>query len=235
MTLPITVVWSATGLDVVTRTVETRTDQIEMYWAEPGDKTITVEVINDGGMAVGEHDITIYPIALADFEASPRTGIAPATVVFTNTSVGAYSSSFWAFGDGQTSNLEHPTHVYAEPGSYTVTLTVSGDGGVDEENKAGYINVYLSAHADFEASPLRGTAPMTVTFRNTSVGDFSSSTWEFGDGQTSSLDQPSHIYTETGSYTVTLTIDGSDGSDQEKKVGYINVHDHQIFVPFVKR
>jgi PKD repeat protein len=89
--------------------------------------------------------------------------------------------------------------------------------------------------ADFEASPLIGVAPLTVTFANTSMGAYSSSYWEFGDGDTSSLDHPTHGYNETGSYTVTLTIDGTDGKDRESKVGYINVYAHQLFVPFVIR
>ena len=67
----------------------------------------------------------------ADFTAQPTAGIAPLTVAFTNTSAGAYTASLWAFGDGITSTVQHPTHVYPTPGAYTVTLTASGPGDTD--------------------------------------------------------------------------------------------------------
>ena len=62
---------------------------------------------------------------------SPRRphGIAPLTVVFSNTSSGGYAESLWDFGDGATSTEENPVHTYAAPGIYTVVLTVRGAGG----------------------------------------------------------------------------------------------------------
>jgi hypothetical protein len=68
------------------------------------------------------------PAALAaDFVASPVIGRPPLSVAFGNTSTGGYTSSLWDFGDGATSTLTHPTHIYTAAGAYTVTLTV-GDG-----------------------------------------------------------------------------------------------------------
>lgn len=70
--------------------------------------------------------VTAAPQALvADFVASPVIGRPPLTVAFANTSTGGYTSSLWDFGDGSTSTLPHPTHVYTAAGAYTVTLTVS--------------------------------------------------------------------------------------------------------------
>ncbi|MBU1878530.1 MAG: family 10 glycosylhydrolase, partial [Chloroflexi bacterium] len=67
----------------------------------------------------------------ADFTAAPGTGLAPLSVAFTNTSTGVYTASLWLLGDGVTSTLPSPTHVYTAPGAYTVTLTVTGPGGSD--------------------------------------------------------------------------------------------------------
>lgn len=64
---------------------------------------------------------------VADFVASPTIGRPPLAVAFANTSTGGYTSSLWDFGDGITSTLTHPTHIYTAAGAYTVTLTV-GDG-----------------------------------------------------------------------------------------------------------
>lgn len=94
------------------------------------DAAGTLYVSEDGSGTV----IAIEPPVLAlqaDFDAAPRTGIAPLAVVFTNTSRGSYQARLWEFGDGQTSVLEHPTHTYPSPGSYSVSLTVVGPEGSD--------------------------------------------------------------------------------------------------------
>ncbi len=69
----------------------------------------------------------------------------------------------------------------------------------------------MTVTADFNASPTVGSPPLAVSFTNTSAGDFTSSLWDFGDGQTSTETNPSHTYTTAGTYTVTLTV--SDGVD----------------------
>jgi uncharacterized repeat protein (TIGR03806 family) len=77
----------------------------------------------------------------ASFSALPVAGTAPLSVRFTSTSQGFIDSYLWDFGDGATSALPSPTHLYAAAGSYTVTLTVTGPGGSDDMVRAGYINV----------------------------------------------------------------------------------------------
>ena len=62
-------------------------------------------------------------------------------VSFTKTSGGDYDRVLWDFGDGEGGAWENPTHLYADPGSYTVTLTEEGPGGNDSEIKAGCIDV----------------------------------------------------------------------------------------------
>jgi len=83
----------------------------------------------------------IPTVPAADFTAWPTTGVAPLTVVFTNTSTCNYTTSLWDFGDGTTSTLGSPTHTYTATGVYTVALTVSGPGGSDTETKPEYIKV----------------------------------------------------------------------------------------------
>ncbi len=78
--------------------------------------------------------------AMADFKAEPTSGFAPMSVLFTNTSI-RYSTSLWTFGDGGTSSDTHPKHRYTMPGTYTVTLEVTGPTGSDVKSKVGYITV----------------------------------------------------------------------------------------------
>ena len=77
----------------------------------------------------------------AAFDAAPTIGLKPLTVNFTNISTGDYTSSEWNFGDGITSAETSPTHIYQLPGTYTVTLTVTGAGGTDTLTRTDYILV----------------------------------------------------------------------------------------------
>ncbi|HNT78511.1 MAG TPA: PKD domain-containing protein, partial [Anaerolineae bacterium] len=161
---------------------------------------------------------------VADFTASPRAGQPPLTVVFTDTSTGIITGWQWAFGDGETSMQQHPTHEYSVVGSYAVTLTVTSPGGSDTEAKPGYIIVSESAIiANFSAAPTQGLAPLTVTFTDASVGNITSRQWAFGDGESSTAQSPQHVYAATGSYTVTLTVSGPGGSDTLTRTDYISV------------
>ncbi len=78
----------------------------------------------------------------------------------------------------------------------------------------------------FSASPLTGQAPLAVTFQDNSFGDISSRLWAFGDGATSTEQHPTHTYSSAGSYNVSLTVTGSEGSDIESKNAFINVSLH---------
>jgi len=170
----------------------------------------------------------------AQFTGAPTTGVAPHTVFFTDLSTGSITSWAWDFGDGTTSALEDPTKVYGAAGSYTVSLTVTGPGGSDVESKVSYITVTPPAPvANFSGTPLSGAAPLTVSFTNTSTGSFTSRLWDFGDGTTSAVNNPSKTYTVPGTYTVNLTVNGAGGTDTETKVGYVVVNHPAPVAEFV--
>jgi PKD repeat protein len=78
----------------------------------------------------------------------------------------------------------------------------------------------LAPVAEFSAQPLSGAAPLTVNFTDQSTNFPTSWLWDFGDGDTSTSQHPSHIY-DPGIYTVTLTISNTAGSDTETKPGYV--------------
>jgi PKD repeat protein len=170
---------------------------------------------------------------VAEFEADPTSGVAPLEVAFTNTSQGEFSDSRWDFGDGSTSTLEDPLHIYQTADTYTVTLTISGTLGTDAEVKTDYITVYEPAEAGFSAAPLKGPWPLTVTFKDESNGDYDACAWEFGDGNTSAECNPQHTYVKTGYYTVKLMVSGLGSSDTEIKPKYINAYPWLVYLPIV--
>ncbi len=136
-------------------------------------------------------------------------------IQFTDTSNPGFPTTLtwdWAFGDGGTSTLENPMHAYDTPGTYTVTLTV--DNGVFSDTysapvrvEADVVNVtiqmpapgpgggyYVGDPLQFNGSANEGIAPEALTY-----------SWNFGDGGTSTIQNPLHAYNAAGNYTVALT------------------------------
>jgi trimeric autotransporter adhesin len=166
-----------------------------------------------------------YPAPVADFTADNTNGTAPNTVKFTDESIGNISSYEWYFGDGYISTEENPTHIYSTPGTYTVTLIVTGPGGSDTKSFTNYITVnYAAPAANFTASITNGTKPMNVQFNDLSTGNVTSYNWDFGDGRTSTDENPTHVYSTPGTYTVTLTVAGPGGNSTETFTNYITVN-----------
>jgi len=142
---------------------------------------------------------------VADFSGEPTSGCAPLTVNFTDLSTGTGIDGWdWDFGDGVgTSTLQNPSYIYDNPGTYTVTLTVSSSsqGCNDTEVKTDYITVNTGPTADFVGAPTSGTEPLTVSFTDMSTGDPTSWSWNFGDGIGTSTEQnPVYTYSNTGLY-----------------------------------
>jgi PKD repeat protein len=166
------------------------------------------------------------PPPVAMFEATPVSGSAPLTVQFKDLSIGPPTSYYWDFGDASTSDQANPSHSYANPGSYTVTLTVANSGGSHTMKRENYISVTGpgTISADFTAAPTTGVAPLTVQFTDTSTGGPTMWSWNFGDGGTDMVANPSHTYTNPGTYSVTLTASSQTGGSSTKvREGYITV------------
>jgi len=169
------------------------------------------------------------PILAASFTATPTAGTAPLTVAFTDASTGTGPLTYaWDFdSDGTVDSTErNPSHTYTSAGSYTVTLTVTNIAGSDSEIKTAYVTVNpapVAPVAAFTATPTTGTAPLTVAFTDQSTGMPGSWSWTFGDGTTSTQQNPDHIYSGPGDYPVSLVVSNAAGTDQVEKTGYIHV------------
>ncbi|MBP7410659.1 MAG: PKD domain-containing protein, partial [Methanoculleus sp.] len=196
-------------------------------YAAVGNYTVSLTAGNAAGSTniTKPACITVVESPSASFRADTRNGTAPLTVRFTDTSAGDIKAWSWRFGDGGTSAEQNPEHTYAAAGTYTVSLTVANDAGENTTARAGYITVLepLTANltAEFHAAPRNGTAPLTVTFTDTSPGEPSAWAWSFGDGGTSTDRHPSHTYTAAGNYTVNLTVENAANKSTTAKTGYV--------------
>jgi len=165
----------------------------------------------------------------ADFTANITNGCGPLIVEFTDLSTDGPASWNWDFGNGNTSTLQNPGAVYITPGTYTVSLTVSGGSN---EVKTGYIIIYDDPVADFSTTDLLGCAPYEVKFSDLSSagsGSLTSWSWVFGDGGISSDQHPAYTYTFPGTYSVTLTVENEFGCDGvNSKSSYVTVEEFII-------
>jgi len=179
----------------------------------PGTYSASLTVVGpDGESSTAEStSILVHELTVADFGASTTFGIAPLDVAFTDMSSGDITSWVWDLGDGTSSSTVSPSHTYVDPGVYRPSLTVSGPGGTDVFALGPVVVSLEPAVADFGVDPSTGDAPLSVQFFDLSTGEITSRVWDFGDGASSSEREPSHVYTQAGTYTVTLTTSGPTG------------------------
>ena len=191
--------------------------------------TRTYDVITMGRSSIDLYSndvgaVVPYSAPVAHFSASATAGVAPLALNFTSTSTGTISTYAWTFGDGGTSAAQNPSHVYPAAGTYSVSLTVTGPGGNNTQTNNNYIAVAATPPvAAFTASIATGTAPLMVAFTSTSTGTIASYAWAFGDGGSSTAQNPSHLYLVAGAYTVGLTVTGPGGSNTQTRSNYILV------------
>lgn len=127
------------------------------------------------------------------------------TVKLTNTSeAGTY---WWTFGDGATDTVTHPTHIYQDQNVYPITLTVTDlDGCIDSLTKFVDVQHPLIAAFNMSDDSLCQTDGTPVAFTDVSTGNRVGWHWDFGDGSTSTAQNPSHVYTLAGTHQVRLVI-----------------------------
>lgn len=177
-------------------------------YATAGTYNVTLIVTSDQGcMDTNISPVIINPPPVANFTTGPAClGDATSFTDGSSVSSGNIVGWDWDFGDGNTDNTQNPTHTYANAGAFDVELTVTSDSGCTATSSVVVADVYDLPTAAFSASAVcDGIATQFTDESTTSQGSISSWTWDFGDGNTSNLQSPSHTYATAGTYTVTLT------------------------------
>jgi PKD repeat protein len=178
------------------------------FTSSPGTHTFSLELVttseksSTGGYLFIDDfflDIPAVSAPIASFTASPTSGDSPLSVAFTDTSTNTPTSWLWNFGDGSTSPLQNPSHTYYTNGSYTVNLTATNAGGSYTLSKVNYINVGSGSGSGGYGN---GSIPFEAHFLDTSSGSPDAFYWDFGDGNTSTLQNPVHTYYTAGDYDI---------------------------------
>ncbi len=151
---------------------------------------------------------------------------------FDDLSFGDPTSWSWEFGDGDTSSEQNPVHLYADEGEYEVTLTIASDSC--SSSYTSWVWVYSDSTGFEECQAMFWTYPEDSNFMSYVFEDASWTTsgnmpdswaWDFGDGATSTEQNPTHVYTEEGEYEVCLTITDTASDCESTYCSYIYVED----------
>jgi PKD repeat protein len=172
--------------------------------------TVTLTVVSTTFFCIETYtmDVTVYPYIEAGFTLTPVNGCHPLEVLFGNTSTGATDYN-WDFGNGNTSTDENPaSQIYNNSSGaiqeYFITQTVNNEHCTDEQTQT--LQVFPEVTADFVPSDTIGCAPLEVHFDNKSSTTSSEFNWDFGDGGSSSLENPVHIFDNDTDATITYTV-----------------------------
>lgn len=171
-------------------------------YAAEGNYDVVLQVTNACGVSDITNTIAVNSLPSANGQADATEVCVGDAVQFTDLSSDNVTSWQWSFPGAtpNTSTERNPQVVYTEAGVYDVSLTVSAPAGDDEITLTSYINVGQIAQGGFTAI----NNMQTVTFTNQVTGADTYS-WNFGDGNTSTMTNPVHTYEQEGEYNVVLT------------------------------
>ena len=160
----------------------------------------------------------MYENPTVNFTGSNTAGCFPVRVQFNDLSTPGLGNSnvtwFWDLGNGSQSSQQNPFVSYTTPGNFAITLKVTNDKGCTKVAvKPNYIKVVQGVKADFSnTQPSVCRSPANISFTNASTGPgVLNYWWDFGDGNTSTLQDPVHTYNASGTYSVSLVTSSSSG------------------------
>ena len=179
--------------------------------------TVTLTVTDDvGGSDVSTTTADVDDPSISANAGGPYFGVVGESIAFSGSVVGGQPpfSWFWDFGDGSSSTLQNPSHVYAEMGEYTVILIVTdSNDNSDSDTTIAYVTDPGEDPVANAGGPYGGVPGEMIQFTGSVLGGSEpySWSWDFGDGSSGSVQNPTHAYDEEGTYTVTLTVTDDNG------------------------
>jgi PKD repeat protein len=192
-----------------------------------GTFTVTLMVTaTSGNQSSVSHNVVVTAATAplnASFTYAPQDPIAGQDIAFTDLTTGGATSWAWNFGDSTTSTAQNPIRRFTKAGTYHVVLTAARSGSSSARAIDLVVNASIPATppvvAAFAFSPSTAIAGDSVSFIDQSTGSPTSWAWNFGDGATSSQQNPAHVFAARGTYLVTLTTsNGSSSASATRQV-----------------
>jgi PKD repeat protein len=191
---------------------------VQHAYSAAGTYTVTLTLVDkSGNVQSTSHQVTVIAPPTASFSVSPAQPVESSPTSFNATGStdpntgGSITSYSWNFGDGATGTGPTPVHTYASHGVYTVTLTVSDNFGLTSAPTTKSVTVADETPTANFSLPYQARAGGAALFSFTASDPdgAASAHWNYGDGHSGSSAQ--HVYKHPGTYTVTLTVTGSNG------------------------
>jgi len=198
------------------------TSPVNITYPAVGNYDVTLQVSSSLG-CTGSIKQTVPLSTNAAIITSPDQACANVPITFTDGSTPAPLSSSWDFGDGTSSTNLNPSKTYTANGTYTVKLTNTYGSCTSTASKT--IQIAVPTPPVFTADKTYNCkAPLTVQFTDQTPPGPTQWLWDFGDGQTSTQQNPSHTYTNVGHFDVKLTTTTAAGCSSTTTIPqYINV------------
>ncbi|MCX7861763.1 MAG: PKD domain-containing protein, partial [Bacteroidales bacterium] len=177
--------------------------------------------------------VQVYPLPPLNPSSDVIAGCEPLAVTFNDGSPDEGQTYIWDFGDGESSYIKNPTHIFENEGTYTITITVQNIFGCKVTNiYPNWITVYPNPVARFEKNPLRANIlePVFDFINYSSLAD--SIQWYFGDGDSTNTTNPTHVYpSQPGTYQVMLVVYTNKGC-VDTATGYVHIDDiYTLYAP----
>lgn len=190
-------------------------ERFQYTFTNPGTYKVLLTATNGCSTDTTSETIVVRAQPLTDFDAVNKLGCTGLAVKFTNNTQNGVSY-LWDFGDGSPTSSEfEPTHIYTGSQEYyTVTLTAVNNLGCPMTvTKTNFIHIVQPPVAAFNVNPstVISIPDYTFNFEDQSTNTPTIWEWDFGDGTTSALRNPSHTYLDTGTYRVTLKTINQQG------------------------
>ncbi|WP_231490602.1 PKD domain-containing protein [Pedobacter sp. Leaf170] len=189
-------------------------EMVAHTFTKPGTYLVTLYTSNDCSINYTNETIVVLEQPTVSFTSDKTVGCDGTLVKFKNNSVNGISF-LWDFGDGTTSTQIEPEHTYRGNGiNYTVSLTATNTLGCKNTSVlTNYIQLVNPPQSNFTVLPGNELSipNYTFNFRDASINGAGSWEWTFGDGSKSTLQNPTHTYSNVGEYIVTLKIINKEG------------------------
>lgn len=210
-------------------------DPQNVTWDAPGNYLVTVEVDENGCVGTYTDTVIVYPMPTADFNTGPFVGCQPYLVFFDDSSIAGTPITYhWDFGDGDTSNVAEPIHLYPNIGVYDVTLiiaTTNGCIGIDTITVPAAVTVNPTPTAGFSVSDTSVSifSPF-IGVTDLSVG--ADSCWlDFGDGYTTNDCNAGHTYWNYNDYWITQIVINSYGCPDTARIHVEVYPEFRFYIP----
>ncbi len=197
----------------------------------PAEKPISSSTAANNEGTTGETEIAATKTIT--IKPSITEGCPGSTVEFSLDNIPEEGMFLWNFGDGSFSNKPTPTHTFSKAGTFEVMLSHSSVGGGNIRNKpaADRIVIHEAPEAAFNylKQEYENTVP-SVHFENRSIGG-KKYVWDFGDGSTTTVAHPDHVYKKAGTYTVALTTTNAAGCIDRTERTIVIDNDYDLYAP----